>query len=232
VARSKDTTTKLEIVQTASECFLELGYSNTSPNLIVRKLGISTGNLTYYYATKEHLLCVLVELLCEFQWQLIEIEADRGIGSIASLCLETMTVATACAENDIARDFFVAVFQSEMCRNYLRNNHALRAKKIFAKQCADWPDRKFQETELLVKGLQYAAIVPTDADIPVKTKIDSALHQILSMYNVDEETRKKEIDRVLAMECRDISKKVLQEFIRYVKHKNEQSMETVLCGNT
>jgi len=223
VAR-KRTKTKYEIVQTASKCFMEIGYSNTSPNLIANKLGISTGNLTYYYPTKEHLLYVMVEMLCDFQRDMIEIEADRGIGSVASICLETMTVATACAESEIARELFVAAFQSEMCRNYLRNNHACRAKKIFAKRCADWPDEKFQEVELLVKGLQYAAIAPTDLDIPVKTRIADVLHLILGMYDVDEETRQKEIDHVLAMECRDVSKKVWQGFIGYVECKIEQNI--------
>lgn len=228
MARERITTTKFEIIQTASECFMEIGYSKTSPNLIAKKLGISTGNLTYYYPTKEHLLCVMVEMLCDFQWRLIEIEADRGIGSVASICLETMTVATACAESEIARDLMVSVFQSEMCHNYLRNNHSLRAKKIFAKLCADWSDEKFQEVELLVKGLQYAAIVPTNINIPVKTRIAGALYQILGMYGVDEETRQKEIDKVLAMECRDISKKVLQEFIAYMKQVNKQNIEDIV----
>ena len=223
----RETTTKYAIIKTASACFMEIGYSNTSPNLIAKKMGISTGNLTYYYPTKEHILCVMVEMLCDFQWRLIEIEADRGIGSVASICLETMTVATACAESEIARDLFVSVFQSEMCRNYLRNNHALRAKKIFASRCADWSEDKFQEVELLVKGLQYAAIVPTDIDIPVQTRISGALHQILGMYRVDEETRQKEIDKVLAMECRGISQKVLQEFIGYVDRQNAQKLEVI-----
>ena len=76
--------------------------------------------------------------------------------------------------------------------------------------------------------MQYAAIAPTDINIPVKTRIAGALHQILSMYNIDEETRQKEIDRVLAMECRKISKKVFQEFIGYVKRKNIQNIQDML----
>lgn len=227
MARKKMMTTKYEIIQTASECFMEYGYSGTSPNMIAKKMGISTGNLTYYYPTKEHLLCVMVKMLCDFQWHLVESEADRGIGSVASICLETMTVATACAESEVARDLFVSVFQSEICRNYLCDNHARRAKKIFAKQCADWSNEKFQAVELLVKGLQYAAIVPTDANIPVKMRIAGALHQILGMYNVAEDVRQKEIDRVLAMECRSISKQVWQEFIGYVERTNQQHIEAL-----
>lgn len=231
MARTRVTTTKYEIIQVASEFFFDVGYSNTSPKLIAEELGLSTGNITYYFPTKEHLLTVIVEMLCDFQWKMLELEADRGIGSAASICLETMTVAAACDENVIARDFFIAAFQSELCRNYLRSNHVERAKKIFAKECSEWTDDEFHQAELLVMGLQYAAIVPTDANIPLKTRIASALNQILGIYNVDEETRQREIEKVLAYDCRGISKRVLREFIRYVEKTNEQTLEKMIISN-
>lgn len=41
-----------------------------------------------------------------------------------------MTVASVCQENDIAKDFFTSAFQSEMCCDYLCNNHIARVKRI------------------------------------------------------------------------------------------------------
>lgn len=225
------TTTKFEIVQVASEFFFEVGYSKTSPNMIAKELGISTGNISYYFPTKEHLLKVLVETLCDYQMKMIEAVNDIGMGSVASICMETMTVALACDESEIARDFFTAAFQSEMCRNYLRENHVERAKKIFAKECGDWTDEQFHQAELLVMGLQYAAIVPTSADIPVRTRVAGALNQVLSIYNVDEETRKKEIDKVLAKDCRGISKQVLEGFTRFVEKTNHKTLEEMIKGH-
>lgn len=230
MARSA-TTTKYEIIQVASKRFFDVGYSNTSPKMIAEELGLSTGNITYYFPSKEHLLSVVVEMLCDFQWKMLEDEIDRGIGSVASICLETMTVAVACDESDVARDFFVSTFQSELCRNYLRSNHVDRAKKIFREDCADWTEEQFQEAELLVMGLQYTAIAPTDADIPLKTRIAGSLNQILSIYNVDEQTRKKEIEEVLAMNDRGISKRVLQGFINFVEKTNKQTLEEMQMHN-
>ena len=124
---------------------------------------------------------------------MLEAEIAKGIGSAASICLETMTVAVACDESEIARDFFIATFQSELCRNHLRQNHVIRAKKIFAAECDGWTDEQFHQAELLIMGLQYAAIAPTDANFPVKMRISGALNQILSFYNVDKETRQEDI---------------------------------------
>ena len=218
------TTTKYEIVQTASEFFLTEGFSNTSPRMIAEKLGLSTGNITYYFKSKEHLLLTIVEELCNFQWNMLKAEIDKGIGSAASICLETMTVAVACEENEIARDFFIATFQSELCRNHLRQNHVERAKKIFAAECAGWTDEQFHQAELLVQGLQYSAIVPTDANIPLKMRLSGALNQILIIYNVNEKTRQEEIQKVLDKDCREISKKVLKAFTGFVKEKNAKTL--------
>lgn len=219
------TTTKFEIIQTASEFFFTEGFSNTSPRMIAEKLGLSTGNITYYFKNKEHLLLEIVEMMCDFQWKMLESEIDMGYGSAASICLETMTVAVACEQSEIARDFFVSTFQSELCRNYLRQNHVERAKKIFAKECSDWTDEQFQQAELFVMGLQYAAIVPTDANIPLKMRIAGVLNQILGIYNVDEETRQTEIQKVLDKDCRAISKRVLDGFTGFVKKTNADALK-------
>lgn len=218
-------TTKNEIIQIASKMFLEIGYSNTYPRLIAEQLGIKPSNIIYYFPTKEHILLAVVEMLCDFQYKMLEAEKDIGIGSAGSICLETMTVAVACEQSEIARDLFINAFQGELCRNYLRQNHVARAKRIFAKECKDWTDTQFQQAELLVMGLQYAAIIPTDADVPLKARIDGALNQILSIYNVDEETRKREIESVLAKDCRGISKQVLRAFTAFVEQESKNAFK-------
>lgn len=210
---------------------MHVGYSNTSPKMIAKELGLSTGNITYYFPTKEHLLSVIVEMLCDFQWRMLQDETDLGLGSAASICLETMTVVVACSESDIARDFFTATFQSELCRNYLRRNHVERAKKIFARECDGWTDARFHQTEILIMGIQYAAVVPNDADIPLKARIASALDLILSIYNVEEETRKREIERVLTLDTRKISKRVFQGFVNFVAKTSEQTLQQMSEGS-
>ena len=73
-------------------------------------------------------------------------------------------------------------------------------------------------------GLQYSAIIPTDADIPLKLRVSGALNQILSIYNVEEETRQEEIQKVLDKDCRAISKRVLEAFTSFVKQKNTKTL--------
>lgn len=230
MARVSRSTTRTEIIQVACEYFFEKGYSATSPNMIASALDISPGNLTYHFPTKEHLLSVVVQMLCEFQWKLLGIEAEKGIDSVGSVCLEMMTVAAACQEDEIARDFFTAAFQSKMCRDYLRNDHINRAKRIFADHCSDWTDEDFVQAELLIMGIQYITITADDSILPLKTRIGGALEYILNIYGIDNRTRQKEIDKVLQMDCRQLGRNVLTEFIKYINETNEQAFSEMLAG--
>lgn len=221
----KSKLTKLEIIKTATSMFLDVGYSKTSPQMIAKELGISTGNLTYHYPTKEHLLEVLVEMLCDFQIKLLEYEAKEGMDSTMSVCIELMTVAAACEESEVAKDFFVSTFQSQKCLDYICKSHIARSKRVFAEQCKGWTDEQFAEAEILILGIDYAAIISTNAPLAFDVRIGGALNQILSIYNVPEEKRKKIIKKVLAMDCSGTGKMVLSEFISYVEKNIDETVK-------
>ena len=216
----KSKLTKLEIIKTATSMFLEVGYSKTSPQMIAKELGISTGNLTYYYPTKEHLLAVLTDLLCKFQWKLMEYEAGEGMSSLLSICLELMTMAAACEESEVAKDFFVSTYQSPKCLEIIHNNDTARAKEVFAQYCPDWTDEQFREAEILVAGIEHATLSNIDYTVPLETRISGALNTIMMIYNVPEEIRKIKIDKVLAMDYRSIGKRIFNEFKEYVEKEN------------
>ena len=208
--------TKNKILRVSTTMFLEVGYSKTSPQMIAKELKVSTGNLTYYYPTKEHLLAVLTDLLCKYQWKMIKEEADDGISSLLALCFELMTMAAACEESEVAKDFFVSTYQSPKCLEIIHNNDTARAKEVFAEYCPDWTDEQFREAEILVAGIEHATLNAIDKTVPLETRISGALNAIMSIYNVPEEIRKMKIEKVLAMDYRSIGKRIFNEFKEYV----------------
>ena len=217
--------TKNAIIRVAIEMFLERGFTNTSARAIAAELGISTGNITFYFPSKEHLLMVLVEMLCDSQWSMLEQQADEEETALMAFCMETMTVAAACEQNEIARDLFLSVFQSELCRNLLRENHVARAERIFSEYCGDWTHQQFRIAEILVMGIQHAVIIPTDVEIPLSERIASALNQILSIYGVPENNRAEKIRRILALDYNDIRQRVREGSLRYVDQLNMASSD-------
>lgn len=209
--------TKNKILRVSTTMFLEVGYSKTSPQMIAKELKISTGNVTYYYPTKEHLLAVLTDLLCKYQWKMIKDEADDGISSLLALCFELMTMAAACEESEVAKDFFVSTYQSPKCLEIIHNNDISRAKEVFAEYCPDWTDEQFREAEILVAGIEHATLNAIDKTVPLEIRISGALNTIMMIYNVPEEIRRIKIEKVLAMDYRSIGKRIFNEFKEYVE---------------
>jgi AcrR family transcriptional regulator len=216
-------TTKLEIIQTALHLFLENGFSNTSVRALCNELGISLGNLTFYFPSKDHLLAVLIEMLCDFQWKMMKEEADDGISLVLAICLELMSMTSAAEENETAKDLLVSAYKCPMTLEIIRKNDSQRAKTVFSEYCPDWTDEQFRQAEVLVSGIEYATLMTTETSTPLDVRISGALDAILYIYNVPEEIRKIKIQKVLSMDYKKIGSRIFDEFKEYIKQVNEQA---------
>lgn len=224
---NKSALTKLEIIQVASKLFLTDGYSNTSIKKVCQELDMSPGNVTFYFPTKEYLLAELVQLMCAFQWKQVEIEADEGVSSVLALCLELTAMAGMC-DDPVAMDFLLASYTSPMCLEIIRRNDTERAKKVFAAFRPDWTHEQYAEAEALVSGVEYGTLMTVGDPISLERRISGALHNILGIYGVPPEIRETKIQKVFAMDYRNLGKKVLAEFKKYVEQANEQAVIDLL----
>ena len=225
MARTRVNSTKLEIIRVATNMFLEKGVTATTAKNISDELGISTGNLTFHFPTKEHILAELVELLCDFQGKMMELEAKEGVSSIMATCLEFATMAALCEEDEIAKDFYISTYKSPMCLAIIRKNDIRRAKQVFKEYCSDWSDERFEEAEILVSGIEYSTLMTSGVSVSLETRIAGAVENILSVYNVPDELRKVKIQKTLALDFRNLGKRVLKEFKEYVEEANEHAFK-------
>lgn len=230
MAARRISATKLEIIQVATRMFLERGYSATSIKAISDEINISSGNLTFHFPTKEHLLSVLVEMLCEFQWSLMERAADEGNSSLLAQCLELTAMAAICEDSEIGRDFYISAYTHPMTLDIIRKNDAKKAKGVFGEYCRDWTDVNYREAETLVSGIEYATMMKTPGSAPLDVRIGGAVNAILLVYGVPEEIRKKKIEKVLNTDYRSLGGRVLREFFDYVCSFDEVALEKAL-GN-
>lgn len=225
---NKSALTRLEIVQEASKQFLEKGYTRTTVSAIAKELGMSSGNLTFYFPTKEHLLAELVDLLCRFQWKRMEEEADEGLRSIMAICLELTSMASACESDPVIKDFFLSAYSSPMCLEIIRRNDTARSKKVFGSYRPDWTDEQFAEAEILCSGIEYATLMTVNDPVTIETRITGALNNILGIYGIPEETRQNKTKKVFSMDYQNLGKRILQEFRGYVEQANEQALTELL----
>ena len=216
---------KMAMVRVANRMFLERGFSNTSVKAIAQELGISTGHITFYYPTKEHLLAILVEKLCDFQWQMMNQTVDEGKTSLMAICLELVAMAAICEENEIAKDFYLSSYTNPMCLEIIRRSDTRRAKEVFGEYCTGWNEEDFAEAETLVSGIEYATLMTTPASASLEVRIAGALNQIMILYNVPENIRKMKIDKVLTMDYAGIGRRIFTEFTEYIDSENSRLSE-------
>lgn len=217
--------TKARIVQVATRRFLQTGYSGTSVKAISDELGISTGHLTFYYPTKEHLLAILTQMLCDFQWKMMNRLENEGEDAVMALCIELMSMAAICEENPVAKDFYLACYTRPMTLEIIRRNDAARAKAVFAEYCPGWTDSQFAEAETLVSGIEYATLMTTGDSQSIDVRISGALEEILKLYGVPPEVRRSKIEKALSMDYRSIGRRILKEFMEYIDQVNEQVID-------
>ena len=224
----KGALTKLEIITEATKQFLEKGYTNTSANAVAKALDMSQGNLTFHYPTKEHLLAILVDKLCDFQWKRMEQEANDGISCVLAICLELTAMASACESDETIKDFFLSAYSSPLSLDIIRKNDAKRAKEVFGSYRPDWTDEQFAEAEILVSGIEYATLMTAGDPVPLETRIAGALNNILGIYGVPEETRQIKLQKVFAMDYITLGKRVLDEFKQYVTDANDEAFQALI----
>lgn len=225
MARQKANTTKLEIIQVATQMFMKRGFTDTSAKAISDELNISTGNLTFHFPTKEHLLVEMVQMLCDFQWKMMTQVTSGGSTSLLALCLELIIMAAICEENEVMKDFYISAYTHPMTLELIRQNDAQRAKMIFKDYSMGWDEKDFFEAEMLVSGIEYATLMKTNDDLSFEKRISGALNTIMMIYGVPEELRQVKIEKVLAMDYRGIGRRIVQEFAKYIEKVNEQALE-------
>ena len=228
MARRRVNTTRYEIIQTATKLFLEIGYSHTTPKMICQELDISTGNLTYYFPTKEHLLAELVEMLCDFQVQLLQEEVEEeGLTSLSAICLEVATMAAVADQSEIAKDFFLSAYRSPICLEMIRRNDTQRSMQIYREYCPDWDEKRFICAETMVSGVEYAALMTTGDLADLEYRVAGALEVIMRIYNVPEDVRKQKIQKILAMDYRNKGPQILEHFKIFVQETNEHTFQAL-----
>ena len=221
--------TRNEIIRVAANRFLNDGYTKTTVASMAKSLNMSSGNMTFYFPTKDHMLAELVDMLGKYQWSLMEDEAKDGYSSVMAICLELLTIASACEQDEIAKDFFLSSYRSELCMERIRKNDKERAKEVFKEYCVNWTDEYFEEAETLVSGIEYATLLTTSESAPLEIRVSGALKTILSIYNVPKEVRDQKVKKVLSTDYQKLGLDTLKKFRKYVDKTTEQALHDLLA---
>ena len=225
---NKHPNTKLLIIKEAARMFIEEGYSKSSINKLSKNLDLSLGHITFYFKTKEHLLSVLVDEMFDYQNIMMEQAAQDGKSSLLAYCLELTSIAAACEESELARDFFASSYSSHLTLARIRQNDTQKAKEVFSSFCPDWSDGQWVATENIVSGIEFATIMTREENTSLDVQIEKTLDTIMFLYGVPKELREAKIKKVLCMDYRALGRQMLYGFPEYVSKINEENLLAAL----
>ncbi len=220
--------TKLEIIKVATELFLENGFSKTTSTEVCRKADISTGNLTFYFPTKEHILATLVNMICDFQWQIMQETTDEGNSSLLAYCLELTTIASVCEDVPQMHDLYTAAYYHPMTLDIIRANDTEKIKQVFSEYIKGWEEEKITEAEVIISGIEFATLMKTEHSASLPVRIEGALDTIMLIFGVPEDIRKMKIQKVLKMDYKAIGKRIYEDFKKYATETNENALEELM----
>lgn len=158
----------------------------------------------------------------------MEEEANDDISSILAICLELTAMAGACEDDPVIKDFLLSAYSSPLCLSVIRRNDAQRAKEVFKDYCSDWSDEQFAMAEVLVSGIEFATLMTAGDSIPLETRIFSAIETILGIYGVPEDVCSTKLEKVYAMDYRNIGKKAFMDFRKFVEQSNDRAFRDLL----
>ena len=212
--RTKNTTnTRYEILQCATRLFLEKGYTDSYVTTISKTLQISTGNLTFWFPTKEHILAELVRELFAFQWEVEEKEQDL----LTVYLFELALIASVCEDNPNIKDLILAVYTHSLPLAVIREYDTKRAQKIFRAYCEGWTPTDYVLAENVASGIEYAMLMTENTEsVTFEQRVKSSLDAIMKLYEVPEGDRRRLITEVIAMDYRSQGSHVFEEFCCFV----------------
>jgi len=211
--------TRYEILLCATKLFLEKGYTDAYVTTIANTLKISTGNLTFHYPTKEHILAELVKELCAFQRQTEEGEEDGEYSRLKAYFLELVMFASLCEENPNIKDLMIATYTRPMSLEIIRVNDTKRAMNIYKEFCRDWADIVFVQAENIVSGIEYAMFRTENTEhLSFEERVTSSMDAIMKIYEVPVSIRQRIVAEVMSVDYWDRGRRVFNEFYTYVEN--------------
>ena len=215
-------------MQVAMKMFLEKGFTNTSAKAISNELNISTGNLTFYYPTKEHILLELTKEITEFHTKCIN-KVSKEHDDLFSYCWEISSQIMLCEENEQAKDLYLAIYSYPKTLHYVKDWTAEKNKKILGERLSDWTPERFRRVENVTCCIERSALTePCTENYTIEDKIRLILTCLLKIYDISFEEREKVINEILKTDYHKMGHDLLKQLTKYVEKQNKQALNEAI----
>lgn len=212
--------TKYEILQCATKLFIEKGYTSTYVTNITNEMGISTGNLTFHFPTKEHILTELIRELFSLPRREEESVVRGEHALLTGYLLELAMFAAVCRDNPNIKDLIVNAYTRPMSLEIIRKSDTKRAMQIFGEYCPGWNEIDFVQAENVVSGMEYAMFMTENTDrLTFEQRVSGSINAIMKVYEIPKAIRDYIIAEIMTLDYCSMGNRVFDEFCNYIETK-------------
>lgn len=209
--------------------FLEKGFTSTSAKAISNELNISTGNLTFYFPTKEHILLELVKEITAFHTKCIDKVSKKEKNDLFSYCWEVTAQIMLCEENEQAKDIYLAIYSYPLTLHYVKEWTAEKNQRILGDRLKDWTYERFRRVENVTCCIERSALTePCTETYTIEDKIRLILTCLLKIYDINLEEREKVIKKILDTDYHKMGHDLLKQLTKYVENQNQQAINEAI----
>ncbi len=215
-------------MQVAMRMFLEKGFTNTSAKAISNELNISTGNLTFYFPTKEHILLELTKEITQFHTKCID-KVEKNNDDLFSYCWEVAAQIILCEENENAKDIYLAIYSHPLTLHFVKDWTAEKNQKILGDRLKDWTYERFRRVENVTCCIERSALTePCTETYTIEDKIRLILTCLLKIYDISFEEREQVIKKIFETDYHKIGHDLLKQLTKYVENQNKQALNEAI----
>ena len=218
MAHRENNATQQAIIDSATKNFLVNGFHKTSAKMICQDVGISPGNLTFWYPTKADMLLEFTKKIMNFHTRFIEYNKSNGKEDLFTYCLEIVVQITLCEERENIRDIYYSMHSEATTLAYLRDWTAEKNLKILGSYLPEWDLKRFRRAANVTCCIERSALAePCTDEYSLEDKIWLTLTCLLKIYDFEKEERERVIKEILATDYQKIKTDMLNQLDEYLK---------------
>lgn len=204
-------------MDTATRLFLEKGFRNTSAKMICEEVGISPGNLTFWFPSKADILLEFTKKIMSYHTKFIEYNKNKKEENLYTYCLEIVVQIALCEEKENIRDIYYSMYSDPLTMSYLKDWTAQKNLDILGPYLPEWDLKQFRRTANVTCCIERSALAePCTEEYTLDDKIRLTLTCLLKIYDIEKNARDKVIVEILATDFKKIKSNMLKQLDEYL----------------
>lgn len=213
--------TKSLVLHAASKLFIERGYHNTRIKDIASEAGVSYNEVFRILVDKETILCELVGLVLECQFEIAKkLLKDVTDDKLLFYAFETILQLHIAESKEHIREMYSVSYSLINSSKVIYKTITSKLMDVFKDHLPHLEEKDFYELEIASAGIMRNYLTfPCDMYFTMKRKVRKFLETTFKIYDVSTERIEEAIEFVSRFDFDKISKNVIDNLFKYLESR-------------